>query len=264
MSRIETRFKKLKDANRKGLVTFVTAGDPSIQASNDVLDILPEAGADFIEVGMPFSDPMADGPAIQASSLRALENGMNVQRTLDLVKTLRTNHADTPIVLMGYYNPIYKYGCEQFIKTASENGVDGLIIVDLPPEEDHEIRPYAEKAGIDIIRLITPTTVGIRLDTVLDGASGFLYYVSITGVTGTKSANIDEIAKHMEIIKSKTDLPVAVGFGIRTPEDAANMSKICDGVIVGSAIVQTMSENKDNKDMPGLVSQQVKALSEAI
>ncbi len=264
MSRIETRFKELKEAGRKGLVTFVTAGDPSLQGSNDVLNILPEAGADFIEIGMPFSDPMADGPAIQASSLRALENGMTVQGTLDLAKTLRSNHADTPIVLMGYYNPIYKYGREVFITAASESGVDGLIIVDLPPEEDHEIRPMAEKLGIDIIRLITPTTVGTRLDKVLAGASGFLYYVSITGVTGTKSANIDEIAKHMEVIKSKTDLPVAVGFGIKTPEDAANMSKVCDGVIVGSAIVQTMSENKDNPEMPQMVSEQVKALAKAI
>ncbi len=264
MSRIKIKFEQLNKEGRKGLVTFVTAGDPSLQQSRDVLMALPNSGADFIEVGMPFSDPMADGPAIQASSLRALEGGMNLTKTLELVRELRAAHDKTPIILMGYYNPIYRYGCEKFIESVSECGVDGLIIVDLPPEEDYEIRPMAVEAGIDIIRLMTPTTVGTRLDTVLDGASGFLYYVSITGVTGTKSANIDEISKHIDVIKSKTDLPVAVGFGIKTPEDVSAMSKIADAVIVGSAIVQNMAEHKNDTEMKALIENQVKALAQAL
>jgi tryptophan synthase alpha chain len=196
--------------------------------------------------------------------MRALELGMNLQKTLDLIKELRAVHTETPIILMGYYNPIYKYGCDKFIESAAECGVDGLIIVDLPPEEDHEIRPLAQKVGIDIIRLVTPTTVGARLDTVLNGASGFLYYVSITGVTGTKSANIEEISKHIDVIRTKTDLPVAVGFGIKTPEDVRNMSVIADAVIVGSAIVQNMADHKNDSKMKALVESQVQELAQAL
>lgn len=219
MTRIEEKFEQLKTDNKKGLVTFITAGDPSIEASQNVLQSLPAAGADFIEIGMPFSDPMADGPAIQDSSLRALENGMNLKGTLNLLKGFRSQNQDTPVILMGYFNPIYKYGCNEFVLDAKNAGADGLIIVDLPPEEDEELRVPAQEAGLDLIRLVTPTTIGTRLDTVLNNASGFLYYVSITGVTGTKSANIDEVGGHIEQIKQKTDLPVAVGFGIKTPED---------------------------------------------
>ena len=264
MNRIEAKFRKLQEEGRKGLVTFVTAGDPSPEKSREVLNILPESGADFVEVGMPFSDPMADGPAIQASSLRALEQGMTLKSTLALIGDLRKVHSDTPIILMGYYNPIYRYGVGQFIENAAEKGLDGLIIVDLPPEEDDEIRDLAIKAGLNIIRLVTPTTNDTRLTKILDGASGFLYYVSITGVTGTKSADLEKVAGHIEHIKTKTDLPVAVGFGIKTPGDAANMSKIADAVIVGSAIVQTMADHQNDNNMKDLVSKQVQDLAQAI
>ncbi len=264
MSRIADRFKKLKTENKKGLVTFITAGDPSLEASQNVFDSLPAAGADFIEIGMPFSDPMADGPAIQESSLRALQNGMDLKGTLKTLEKFREQDNDTPVILMGYFNPIYKYGCDDFIRDAKIAGADGLIIVDLPPEEDKELRLPAQKAGIDLIRLVTPTTIGKRLDTVLENASGFLYYVSITGVTGTKSANIDEVGAHITEIKKKTDLPIAVGFGIKTPTDAANMSKIADAVVVGSAIVENMKQNQEDNNLSALISDQVSALKQAI
>lgn len=264
MSRIESAFQKLKSEKRKALVTFITAGDPDSQKSFDVLKNLPEAGADLIEIGMPFTDPMADGPAIQAAGLRALENGMNLKGVLALVKKFRENNAVTPIVLMGYFNPVYKYGCEKFAKDAAAAGADGLIIVDLPPEEDEELRVPAQKAGLDFIKLLTPTTKGARLDKVLQHASGFLYYVSIAGVTGTKSANIDEVGAHIVDIKAKTNLPVAVGFGIKTPDDAANMSKIADAVVVGSAIVENIKENQSSKDLPKIIANQVSALKKAI
>lgn len=245
MTRISKTFKKLKADKKKGLITFLTAGDPSVEKSLEALLSLPAAGADFIEIGMPFTDPMADGPAIQASSLRALTGGMNMGKTLDMVKKFRTKDDKTPIILMGYFNPVYKYGCEKFVSDAKSAGADGLIIVDLPPEEDAELRVPAQAAGLDLIRLITPTTIGTRLDTVLENASGFLYYVSITGVTGTKSANIDEVGAHIDIIKGKTDIPVAVGFGIKTPADAAAMAKVCDAVVVGSALVEKMAAGQD-------------------
>lgn len=264
MSRIAQRFETLKAENKKGLVTFVTAGDPSIKASQNVLHSLPMAGADFIEIGMPFTDPMADGPAIQDSSLRALANGMTLKGVLKMLQGFRNNDNDTPVILMGYFNPIYKYGCESFVNDAKAAGADGLIIVDLPPEEDEELRVPAQEAGLDLIRLITPTTIGTRLDTVLENASGFLYYVSIAGVTGTKSANVNEVGKHIAEIKQKTELPVAVGFGIKTPEDAANMSKIADAVVVGSAIVENMKQNQGNSNISALISDQVSALKKAV
>ena len=264
MSRIQKTFDALQSANKKGLVTFITAGDPDIQQSLSVLQSLPDAGADFIEIGMPFTDPMADGPAIQASSLRALENGMDVKGVIDMVRTFRTQNDTTPIILMGYFNPIYNYGCTSFVKDAADAGVDGLIIVDLPPEEDEELRIPAQEAGLDFIKLVTPTTKGERLNTVLNNASGFIYYVSIAGVTGTKSADTAAVGAHIQEIKAQTDIPVAVGFGIKTPEDAANMAKICDGVVVGSAIVDNMLQNKASKDMADIISQQVRALKDAI
>ncbi len=264
MSRIEKTFSALKAANKKGLVTFVTAGDPSIEVSLDVLKNLPASGADFIEIGMPFTDPMADGPAIQASSLRALENGMNMKRTFQIVTDFRAHNDNTPIILMGYFNPIYAYGCEDFITDAKKAGADGLIIVDLPPEEDEELRVPVQEAGLDLIRLITPTTIGTRLQTVIKNASGFLYYVSITGVTGTKSANIEEVGAHIQEIKKHTDIPVAVGFGIKTPEDAQNMSQIADAVVVGSAIVDNMHQNQNNENLTRLISNQVSALKKAV
>ena len=264
MSRIKQKFDALRDANQKGLVTFITAGDPDTAKSLAVLKSLPDAGADFIEIGMPFTDPMADGPAIQDSSLRALENGMSIKGVLDMVRTFRANNTQTPIILMGYFNPIYQYGCTSFAKDAANAGADGLIIVDLPPEEDAELRIPATNAGLDFIKLVTPTTKGERLKTVLNNASGFIYYVSIAGVTGTKSADTEAVGAHIQEIKTITDIPVAVGFGIKTPEDAANMSKIADGVVVGSAIVNNMFDNKASTELPDMISKQVKALKSAI
>lgn len=264
MNRIEKKFAELKAENKKGLVTFITAGDPSLEQSNAVLSALPQSGADFIEIGMPFTDPMADGPAIQDSSLRALENGMSLKGIIEMVKEFRNSNQETPIILMGYFNPVYIYGTEDFMKDAAAAGADGLIIVDLPPEEDAELRIPAEEAGLDLIKLVTPTTNDDRLKTVIEHASGFLYYVSITGVTGTKSANIDEVGKHIAHIKSQTELPVAVGFGIRTPEDAANMSKIADAVVVGSSIVQNMQENQNDSNLASIVEKQVSDLKQAI
>ena len=264
MTRIAEKFEQLKAEGKKGLVTFVTAGDPTIDQSARILKNLPASGADFIEIGMPFTDPMADGPAIQASSLRALNNGMDLNGVLKMLQDFRSENNETPVILMGYFNPIYRYGCEKFVNDAKAAGADGLIIVDLPPEEDAELREPAQKAGLDLIRLVTPTTIGTRLETVLDGASGFLYYVSITGVTGTKSANTAAVGAHIEAIKAKSDLPVAVGFGIKTPEDAANMSKIADAVVVGSAIVNNMYENQASNDLSDIVSAQVQDLKQAI
>ena len=264
MSRIEKTFAALQANNKKGLVTFITAGDPSLEKSMSVLNSLPKSGADFIEIGMPFTDPMADGPAIQDSSLRALANGMSLKGVIKMVTEFRSSNQDTPIILMGYFNPIYTYGTESFINDAAAAGADGLIIVDLPPEEDEELRLPAEKAGIDLIKLVTPTTNDNRLKTVIEHASGFLYYVSIAGVTGTKSANIDEVGKHIAHIKTQTDLPVAVGFGIRTPEDAANMSKIADAVVVGSSIVQNMQENQNDSNLSSIIETQVSALKQAL
>lgn len=262
--RIETTFAALKAENKKALITFIMAGDPSAEKSLDVLGALPDAGADLIEIGMPFTDPMADGPAIQAAGLRALDGDMDIKGVLALVKKFRENNAVTPIILMGYFNPLYQYGCENFAKDAAAVGVDGLIIVDLPPEEDAELREPATAAGLDFIKLLTPTTKGARLDKVLQNASGFLYYVSIAGVTGTKSANIDEVGAHIIDIKGKTDLPVAVGFGIKTPHDAANMSKIADAVVVGSAIVENVKQNQSSSDLLPIISDQVGALKAAI
>lgn len=264
MKRIEKTFEKLKSEGQKGLVTFVTAGDPDADKSLKILERLPEAGANFIEIGMPFSDPMADGPAIQEASLRALKNGMDLKGTLELLQKFRTKNSDTPVILMGYFNPIYKYGCENFVRNAKNAGADGLIIVDLPPEEDEELRIPAQEAGLDLIRLITPTTIGTRLDTVLENASGFLYYVSITGVTGTKSANIDEVSAHIENIKTKTNLPVAVGFGIKTPADVENMSKIADAVVVGSSIVDNIEKNQLDNGLSTIIADQVTTLKKAV
>lgn len=257
MSRIETTFKRLKDEGKKALVTFITAGDPSAEKSLSVMESLPEAGADLIEIGMPFTDPMADGPAIQASSLRALEGGMTLKGVLKMLQQFRSKNDETPVILMGYFNPIYIYGIEDFVRDAKAAGADGLIIVDLPPEEDAELRSSAQKAGLDFIKLLTPTTNEQRLPTVLDSASGFLYYVSIAGVTGTKSANVAQVEQHIAQIKQQTDLPIAIGFGIKTPDDAAKMSAIADGVVVGSAIVETM---QNGGDVAGQVKQLAKAL----
>ncbi len=241
-SRIDRRFQALKASGNKALVTFLTAGDPDYDTSLEIINGLPEAGADIIEIGMPFTDPMADGPAIQASSLRALKAGQNTIKTLRMVREFRKNEADTPIVLMGYYNPIYIYGCDRFIKDALEAGVDGLIIVDLPPEEDDELCIPALAAGLNFIRLATPTTDDKRLPKVLGNASGFVYYVSITGITGTATPDADSVGSAVKRLKNHTDLPVVVGFGVRNPEQAAEICARADGVVVGTALVDALKQ----------------------
>ena len=242
MSRIEKRFADLRAANRAAFVAFITAGDPDLETSFALLEKLPSAGADIIELGVPFSDPMADGPAIQASSLRALKAGMSVKGTLALVERFRRGNSTTPIVLMGYFNPIHAYGVDRFIADAAKAGVDGLIIVDLGPEEDLVLRRPAQAAGIDIVRLATPTTNDERLDAVLEGASGFLYYVSVAGITGMQQAAQASIEQAVARLKAATTLPVAVGFGIRKPDEAAAIARLADGCVVGSAIVGRIAE----------------------
>jgi tryptophan synthase alpha chain len=249
--RIESRFAALRAEGRGGLVTFVTAGDPDPATSQRIVTGLPEAGADLIELGMPFTDPMADGPAIQASSQRALRAGASMRRTLDLVRAFRATDSDTPLVLMGYYNPIYSYGVEPFLRDAKEAGVDGLIIVDLPPEEDAELCEPAIVAGINWIRLATPTTDDTRLPTVLSNADGFVYYVSIMGITGTKGVPEDSVRKAVARLRKHTDLPIAVGFGVKTQADARAIGRTADAAVVGSAIVDRIASGLDDNGQAG-------------
>jgi tryptophan synthase alpha chain len=246
-SRIDRRFAALKAEGRKALVTFVTAGDPDQATAKEIVLGLPAAGADIIELGMPFSDPMADGPAVQASSLRALKAGQTMKMTLDLVRTFRETDQDTPIVLMGYYNPIYIYPGERFLDDAAAAGVDGLIVVDLPPEADEELCIPAMRRGLNFIRLATPTTDKARLPAVLTNTSGFLYFVSITGITGSAAPDTRVVHAQVADIKRSTDLPVAVGFGIRTPDQARAMAAGADGVVVGSALVDAIRNSLDDK-----------------
>ena len=244
-TRITRRFAALKEEGRSGFVTFLTAGDPDPDTALDILLGLPEAGADLIEIGVPFSDPMADGPAIQASSLRAIKAGMTLAKTLDAVRAFRVKDDDTPIVLMGYYNPIYIYGTEAFLVDAKVAGVDGFIVVDLPPEEEGDFCLPAVAACLNFIYLTAPTTDDERLPRVVENASGFVYFVSITGITGTKSADAGEVAGHVERIRKASGLPVAVGFGINTPEQAANIARVADAAVVGSALVKVITDNLD-------------------
>ncbi len=239
-TRIEDRFAQLREEGRRALVTFVTAGDPDTETSLKILKGLPGAGADVIELGMPFSDPMADGPAIQASSQRALGAGQNMVKTLQMVRDFRAEDSDTPIVLMGYYNPIYIYGVERFLADAKDAGVDGMIVVDLPPECDEELCIPSMKTGLNFIRLATPTTDSKRLPAVLANTSGFVYYVSITGITGTAAPKQDDVRAHVGRIKAETDLPVAIGFGVKTPEQAKALAECGDGVVVGSVFVDAV------------------------
>jgi len=247
MTRIDRRFAALKQQGRKGLVTFITAGDPDYETSRAIMLGLPKAGADLIELGMPFSDPMADGPAVQASSLRALKAGQNMHRTLDLVRAFRQKDQDTPIVLMGYYNPIYVYPRERFLDEAAAAGVDGLIVVDLPPEADDELCLPAKERGINFIRLSTPTTDAKRLPAVLTNTSGFLYYVSVTGITGSAAPDVKAVHADVARIKKSTQLPVAVGFGIKTPTQAKDIATGADAVVVGSALVETIRNSLGQK-----------------
>jgi tryptophan synthase alpha chain len=250
-TRIERRFAALKTEGRAALVTFTMAGDPDYATSLALAKALPKAGADVIEIGMPFTDPMADGPAIQAAGVRALKGGQTMIKTLDLVRAFRQDNDDTPIVLMGYYNPIYIYGVDKFLIDAKTAGVDGLIIVDLPPEEDEELCLPALKAGLNFIRLATPTTDDKRLPAVLNNTSGFVYYVSITGITGSAAPDAGKASAAVARIKRHTKLPVAVGFGVRNAESARAIAAGADGVVVGSALVDVLRANLDSHGKAG-------------
>jgi tryptophan synthase alpha chain len=263
-ARIDARFAALQAARRAALVTFVMAGDPDYARSLAVLKALPKAGADVIEIGMPFTDPMADGPAIQAAGLRALKGGQTLNKTLELVREFRRGDDATPIVLMGYYNPIYVHGVEAFLREAKAAGVDGLIVVDLPPEEDEELCLPALKAGLSFIRLATPTTDDKRLPAVLANTSGFVYYVSITGVTGSAVPDADEVGAAVARIKRHTHLPVAVGFGVRDAASAAGIAAKADGVVVGSALVEAVRKALPDGDPAEAVGKLVRELAAGV
>lgn len=241
MSRLQSRFAELKQQNRAALVTFVTAGDPDYATSLSILKGLPAVGADVIELGMPFTDPMADGPAIQLANIRALGGHQDMVKTLQMVREFRAGNSDTPLVLMGYFNPIHHYGVPRFIEEAKAAGVDGLIVVDLPPEHNEDLCDPAQDAGLDFIRLTTPTTDDARLPTVLNGSSGFVYYVSVAGVTGAGAATLEHVEQAVARLRRHTDLPISIGFGIRTPEHAATIARLADGVVVGSALIDQIA-----------------------
>ncbi len=267
-TRIDARFAVLKAEGRAALVTFITAGDPDLAASTAILKALPTAGADVIELGMPFTDPMADGPAIQASGLRALNAGQTMRKTLAMVAEFRQGDTGTPLVLMGYYNPIYVYGVEAFLRDAKAAGVDGLIVVDLPPEEDEELCIPALKAGVNFIRLATPTTDDKRLPAVLANTSGFVYYVSITGITGSAAPDAAKVGAAVARLKNHSHLPVAVGFGVRNAESAAAIAAKADGVVVGSALVEavraSLKNGKATSKTVGAVAALVKDLAAGV
>ncbi len=269
MSRIDARFAEVRKEGRAAFIAFVTAGDPAHDVSLEIVKGLPKAGADIVELGMPFTDPMADGPSIQAASLRALKAGARMTKTLDLVRAFRAGDQKTPVVLMGYFNPIHHYGVTNFLAGAKAAGVDGLIVVDLPPEEDKELCLPALEAGLNFIRLATPTTDDARLPRVLRNTSGFLYYVSIAGITGTKTFDESDVARAVARLKKATDLPVAVGFGIRTPEQAEGIARFADAAVVGTALVDRIAANltADGAAKPGLVADVLKfaeSLSEGV
>ncbi|MBV7396502.1 tryptophan synthase subunit alpha [Mameliella sediminis] len=254
MTRIDSTFARLQAEGRKAFVSYIMAGDPNVETSLAVMKGLPGAGVDVIELGLPFTDPMADGPTIQLAGQRALEHGMTLDRTLQMVRDFRQGNNETPIVLMGYYNPIYSRGVDTFLAQAKEAGIDGLIIVDLPPEEDEELCIPAQKAGLNFIRLATPTTDDKRLPKVLQNTSGFVYYVSITGITGAAAAQSADVGPEVARIKAKTDLPVIVGFGIRTPDTSKAIASVADGCVVGSAIVGEIAAGKSVDEVLSFVA----------
>ncbi|MGE0225749.1 MAG: tryptophan synthase subunit alpha [Acetobacteraceae bacterium] len=269
MSRIATRFAKLKKEGRGALIPFVEAGDPDRETSLSLLLGMPEAGADLIEIGMPFTDPMADGPIVQAAGKRALAAGYKVAHALEMVRTFRSQDDATPIILMGYLNPILSYGPETFCADAALAGVDGMIVVDLPPEESDLILPHTDANGIDFIRLVAPTTDDARLPHVLNGSSGFVYYVAITGITGTRSATSEQLAHAIPRIRKATDLPIAIGFGVRSPAQAAEASQVADAAVVASALLDTLAANLDadgraKPDAVAKVLDQVRALAAGV
>jgi len=269
LSRIEKRFAQLRKEGRTGLVAYLVAGDPDPETSLRLFSGVAAAGADLIEIGMPFSDPMADGPSIQAAGQRALKAGMTLRKTLAMVRELRARDPETPYVLMGYYNPIYRYGAETFARDAVASGVDGAIIVDLPPEEDAELAGPARHAGLDLVRLATPTSDDQRLPTIVTHASGFLYYVAIAGITGTRSADAASVHAAVSRLRRSTALPIAVGFGIKTPAQAAEVAKAADAAAVGTALVDRLSQNldADSKAKLGLVDAvlaDIRALAEGV
>lgn len=259
--RIEKRFAEVKAQSRSALVTFIMGGDPDMAGSQKILEALPAAGADIIEIGMPFSDPMADGPTIQAAGKRALEAGASVRKILAMVKQFRSKDSTTPLVLMGYFNPVYCYGSETFCRDAAAAGADGLIIVDLPPEEENELKPFADKNGLSLIRLIAPTSGDERVEKLCRSASGFVYYISITGITGAASAKASDLQAQVQRLRQFTPLPVAVGFGIKTPAQVAELAPFADAVVVGSALVEVIEKSKaDAKAVSAFVSSLAAAL----
>ncbi|MBC2653899.1 tryptophan synthase subunit alpha [Pseudomonas sp. MSSRFD41] len=264
MSRLQTRFAELKEQNRAALVTFITAGDPNYDTSLAILKGLPAAGADVIELGMPFTDPMADGPAIQLANIRALGAKQNLAKTLQMVREFRVDNSDTPLVLMGYFNPIHHYSVPRFIADAKAAGVDGLIVVDIPPEHNSELCDPAQAAGIDFIRLTTPTTDDTRLPKVLDGSSGFVYYVSVAGVTGAGAATLEHVEQAVARLRRHTDLPISIGFGIRTPDQAAAIARLADGVVVGSALIDHIASAETPAQAVDGVLSLCSALSEGV
>jgi tryptophan synthase alpha chain len=269
VSRIAARFAAIRAEGRGALIPFLEAYDPDHATSLAILRGMPAAGADLIEIGMPFTDPMADGPTIQAAGLRGLKAGATLARTLEMVRDFRTGDADTPIILMGYLNPILSYGTQKFCTDAGAAGVDGVIVVDLPPEEADLLAPHAAANDIDIIRLVAPTTDDARLPLVLSGSSGFVYYVSITGITGTRSASFEDLAANIPRIRRVTDLPIAIGFGVRTPDQAAVSARIADGAVVASALIDTLRDSLDADGKPGphsvrLVLDQIRALAAGV
>ena len=262
MGRIENTFNALREQGEKALVIYLTAGDPSLEVTREIVLGLDAAGVDCLEIGVPFSDPTADGPIIQAASQRALRNGTTLSAILDMIESIRTV-SEIPVVLFGYYNPILSYGTERFAARAKETGVDGILVVDLPPEEAHELRQYTDPQGIDFISLIAPTTGTERMKMIASDASGFLYYISITGVTGTAKPQVEEVAKDIQRIRTVTELPLIVGFGISTPQQASQIAPYADGIVIGSAVVQMIEEHADKFDLVTHVAHYAKEIKEA-